>query len=110
MQLDLSDARPVAPTFTIEEKRPTRPFLLVFSNKNGSLSLYRSTLDELHALEARGGAGEYHWRYEVPGEAGVYPTMEEWNTIHGNDGCATPCKKCKRAGYDPLTGQTTEQA
>ena len=89
------------PIFTIGERRPARPFLLVFANKDGSLSLYRTTLDDLRQLDAT-----YRWRYEVPGEAGVYPTMEEWNAIHGGEGCATPCQKCKRAGYDPLTGQT----
>lgn len=94
-------------TFLVSERRPDRTFLLVFKNKDGSISLYRTPLESLHALEARGGAGEYRWRYEVPGEPGVYPTIQEWTEIHGTaDGCATPCLKCERAGYDPITGQT----
>lgn len=102
----MSQSLTTAVTVAISERRPTRIFLLVFTNKDGTTSLYRTPLETLHALEARGGTGEYRWRYEVPGEGGVYPTMEEWNAIHGTGGCATPCQKCKRAGYDPITGRT----
>jgi len=82
--------------YTFKEKLPKRQFLWFLGD-----DVYRSTLDSL-----KGGALAGFWRYEVEGEPGVYPTIDEWKKVHPEGGCFPFCRLCARAGYDPLTGKT----
>jgi hypothetical protein len=97
---------------TFESREPKRAFIWILHNRDGSLDKRRMTLDDYRELKAacvRGrGPGPLagQWAYEQPGEAGIYPTMEEWNAIHAGEGCGKPCSRCEAAGYDGTTGKT----
>ena len=82
--------------YTFKERLPKRTFLWFLGD-----DVYRSTLDTL-----KGGPLSGCWRYEIEGEPGVYPTIEEWKKIHPEGGCPTPCRLCAKAGYNPVTGKT----
>lgn len=91
---------------SFEKRQPKRQFLWLVPNIGGAIEKYRMTLDTYRDLKPTSGM----WAYEADGEAGVYPTMEQWNAIHGDGGCPTPCSRCDAAGYDPLTGKTKGDA
>lgn len=96
---------------TFAERLPRRAFLWILQNTDGLLSKKRMTLEDYRELARACGvhpgrplAGR--WAYEQPGEAGVYPTMEEWVQIHAGEGCGKPCARCEAHGYDGMTGKT----
>jgi hypothetical protein len=87
--------------YSFKAKKPTRTFLWFLGD-----DIYRTTLETFRALWSRGSMSG-SWRYEARGgEAGVYPTMEEWAAIHPDGACGTPCRHCARAGYDAKTGKS----
>lgn len=90
--------------------QPERTFLQLYKNKDGTVAKCRTSLEDVRNYRARFGhpPGSTHWRYEVKGEPGVFPTMDEWNAIHGEGRCESPCKLCEANGHEGATKGLTK--